>query len=103
MTFNKKITFQRDISAKDSSFTSHDWKDICKVWSNWVNVHGSEALIADSLQAQRVATVTIRYRKDIDEQCRILKDGIAYSIISIDNIRERNMLLELKVKAEVND
>ena len=102
MTFNKKITIQRLQRDGEGSFADEEWVDICKPWANWINVHGSEVWAVESVQAQKAATVTIRYRKDIDEQCRIIYNGIVYDIVSIDNIREQNRVLEMKVRAAVN-
>lgn len=102
MTFNKRITIQRLQRDGEGSFADEDWVNVCNPWANWVNVHGSEVWAVESVQAQKAATVTIRYRKDIDEQCRIVYNGVVYDIVSIDNIREQNRVLEMKVRAAVN-
>ena len=103
MTFNKKITIYRLQRDGEGSFADEERVNVCSPWANWVNVHGSEVWAAESVQAQKAATVTIRYRKDIDEQCRIVYNGIVYDIVSIDNIREQNRVLEMKVRAAVNE
>lgn len=101
MTFDKRITIQRFVRNGEGSFAKEDWQDICTVWANWINVHGSEVWAAESVQALKAATVTIRYRPDVNEQCRIFFDGIYYDIVSVDNIRQRNRALEIKVKAAI--
>lgn len=102
MTFDKRITIQRFVRNGEGSFAEEGWQDVCTVWANWVNVHGSEVWAAESVQALKPATVTIRYRSDVDEKCRILFNDVPYEIVSVDNIRQRNRALEMKVRASVN-
>jgi SPP1 family predicted phage head-tail adaptor len=71
---------------------------IATVWAKWVNVHGREAWDAQAAGAESAATVTIRYRSDINTTCAVEKDGVVYEIVSVDDIQERHELLELKVK-----
>ncbi len=68
------------------------------VYSRWINAHGTEAIQAQALQVQGLATVLIRYRADVNTRCVILKGSERYEILSIDNIQERNEYLELKVQ-----
>jgi SPP1 family predicted phage head-tail adaptor len=70
-----------------------------EVWSKWVNVHGVEVWAAQAEQAEQPATVLIRYQEDIDTTWVIVKDGINFEIVSIDDIRERHEYMELKVKS----
>lgn len=106
-----KIRIQRQKKTGSGSFAKSEWVDVGNdtaddeprfIFVKWVNVHGSEAWIAESVQAQRAATLTLRYRNDIDETCRILYGGRVYQIVSLDNIRETGQWLEIKVKAAVN-
>jgi len=93
------ITIQRRVTTPGvGGFTVQSWDDIATVWSKWVNVHGQEALQAAILQASGVATVTIRYRVGVDTSCAVLKGEERYEIISMDNIRDHNEYIELKVK-----
>lgn len=102
MTFDKRVIIQRFVRKGEGSFAEESWQDVCTVWANWINVHGSEVWAAESVQALKAATVTIRYRSDVDEKCRILFNGVLYEIVSVDNIRQRNRALEMKVRAAVN-
>lgn len=93
------ITLQnRTLTANTGGFASPAWADIATVWAKWVNLHGSEAWQAQSIQAIGSATVLIRYRSGIDETCAVLKGDVRYEILSIDNVRERGEYLELKVR-----
>lgn len=106
-----KIRIQRQKKSGIGSFAKIEWVDIGNeistdnpryIFAKWINVHGTEAWIADSVQAQRAATLTIRYREDVDESCRVLYDGKFYQIVSLNNVMETGQWLEIKVKAAVN-
>ena len=94
-----KITLQaRTVSEDAGGFETPTWSTIATVWSKWINVHGSEAWTAQSVQAEQPATVTIRYKSGIDTTCSVLKGLERFEIVSIDDIRERHEYLELKVR-----
>lgn len=82
-------------------FQSESWTELDTVWAKWVNVHGQEAIMAQSIGVVAAATVTIRYMEGIDLTCCVLKDSDRYEIISMDNYREKDQLIELKVKRMV--
>ena len=105
-----KIRIQRQVKTGTGSFATLSWIDIDNAASTdspkyipakWVNVHGTEAWTVSSLQAAAAATVTIRYRPDVLHGCKIVYRGITYDIVSIDNIRDREEFLEIKVTAAV--
>ena len=71
--------------------------------AKWENVHGSEAWVAESVQATAAATVSVWYDAQITRQCRVLDDaGIVYEIKSLDDIRREHRQIEMKVQASVN-
>lgn len=89
----------KTVTTNTGGFKVESWSVVvATVMAKWVNAHGSEVWTADMAGAQGAATVTIRYRSDIDESYAILKGSELWEIVSVDNIRERNELLELKVK-----
>ncbi len=89
---------KRTVTAGTGGFQSPGWTDLATVWAKWINVHGSEAWAANTVQAEMPATVLIRYRSDVDVTCAVLKGTNRYEIVSIDDIQERHEYLELKVK-----
>jgi len=106
-----KIRIQKQIKVGAGSFAKMVWVDLGNtadtdptryIYASWINVHGSEAWIANSVQAQLGATATIRYRDGVTPACRILLGSTIYQIVSLDNIHQRNQWLEIKVKAAVN-
>ncbi|MDD5367463.1 MAG: phage head closure protein [Anaerolineaceae bacterium] len=88
----------RTVSVETGGFPVPTWTKIADVWAKWVNVHGSEAWAAQSIEAEAAATVTIRHRNGIDTTCAVLLGTERYEIVSIDNIQQRNEYLELKVR-----
>ena len=105
-----RIRIQRKVSIGSGSFKAEEWVDIGNKaasdpprvkYAKWVGVHGSEAWVAESVQAERATTVTLRFDEQVNEACRILNGSIVYKIVSMDDIGQKHQWLELKVKAEV--
>ena len=67
-----------------------------------LDLGGSEKWAADSVQAVGGATVTVRYHPLITEQCRIIKDGAVYLIVSVNDPTQKRQWLQITVKAAVN-
>ncbi len=97
-----QITFQSETISKDAggaqkpAYTNVETAPT--VWALWVNDHGQESVQADAKVSEQRATVTIRYRSDVLEAWQILKDGSAWKILSIDQVRDRNRWTELRVE-----
>lgn len=92
------ILQERTVSTETGGYQVPAWVTIATVWSKWVNVHGQESWVAQSVGAEAAATVTIRYRDDVDTTCAVLKGSDRFEIVSIDDIQERHEYMELKVK-----
>jgi SPP1 family predicted phage head-tail adaptor len=93
------VTLQSRANDEDAGgFQSPDWSTIAVVLAKWTGVHGSEAWTAQTVQAQRAATVLIRWRSDVDETCAVLLGSDRYEIVSMDDIQARHEYLELKVR-----
>ncbi len=94
-----RITIEtRTASADAGGFPSASWTTLASVWAKWTNLHGSEVWAANAVQANEPATVLIRYRRDVDATCAVVKGGQRYEIVSLDNIRERGEYMEMKVQ-----
>lgn len=73
------------------------------ICAKWENVHGSEAWVANSVQATAPATVSVWYDARITRMCRVVDDsGTIYKITSIDDIRREHRQIEMKVQANIN-
>ncbi len=77
------------------------------VKAKWVNVHGTDVYQALSMELREPATLTMRFSPRITQECRIIKaedigknnqKDLYYEIISLDDIEERHMQLEIKVQ-----
>lgn len=89
---------EKAISTETGGFQVPDWDDTVEVWARWVNVHGAEVWQSKSVQAVSPATVLIRYYAGLDTTWSVVKDGVRYEIISVDDIGERHEYMELKVQ-----
>lgn len=97
--FRTRVTLQRRTIITDAGgFQRPGSEDIAMIWAKWINAHGSEVWTASSLQAEAAATVTMRYRNDVDATCLVKKGSDVFEIVSIDDIQERHEYIELKVK-----
>jgi SPP1 family predicted phage head-tail adaptor len=104
------IRIQVPIKDGEGSFAKTVWTDICSTDSptypfircKWEALKGAEKWTADSLQAVSPATVTIRYRADVTDRCRIICDGVTYSIVDISDPTQRKQWLQITVKTAVS-
>jgi SPP1 family predicted phage head-tail adaptor len=88
----------RTVTVGTGGFQTPTLTTLATVSAKWVNVHGSEVWAANAVNAMRAATVTIRYRDDIDETCVVVLDGENYEITSMDDIQQRHEYIEMKVQ-----
>lgn len=68
---------------------------------NWKSYGGTEVVSNDVLVIEDTATLVCWYDPDVQASCRVkrLTDGAVYEIVSEpENIEQRNMLLQFKVK-----
>jgi head-tail adaptor len=105
-----RIRILRPTVTGSGSTKKTEWVDICNpssatypyIYSCWEGAYGSRAYIANSVQAQRPAQVTVRYRPEITEQYRIINDGVTYEIISPHDPDQHRRWTTMNVKAAVN-
>lgn len=73
------------------------------VYVKWVNAHGSEVYEARMQKLREPATLTARYSPLIDGTLTVYRAGdpTPYEIISVDNVENRNLWLEIKVSRKV--
>jgi head-tail adaptor len=71
------------------------------VMCKWSNVHGTEVFDSMQLQLRDPATITTRYSPLLDDVTLIIyreADTRPYEVISIDNVEQRNVWLEIKAQ-----
>lgn len=69
----------------------------------WVNAYGREVLDAKQLGLVEPATLTMRYTPKLTTTCEIYKgkDTQPYEVISINDVENRHMWLEVRVQRKV--
>jgi head-tail adaptor len=91
-----------------NGYEQKEWKNVfgegvythCK----WINVHGIEVYEAQKIGLKEPATITLRYSSKITPVCQIYKkgDAVPFEIISVNDIMDRHVWLEIKVQRKVS-
>lgn len=68
----------------------------------WYPLGGAETWAAQAAQVIDAANVIIRYNATVTSMCRVVRDGIIYSIIAPNDPDQHRHWLKFKVKAAVN-
>ena len=97
-----RITFQQPTLVTDAggaqSETYANVPTNPTVWAKWVNAHGQESVNANAETFVQRATVTIRYRADVQTTWRLTLANATWKITSIDQVQHRNRWTELVVE-----
>lgn len=98
-----RITFQSPTISKTSGGAQTEtYANVATdptVWALWVNDHGQEGVASDAEKSSQRATVTIRHRSDVLATWQVLKDDVAWKLISPpDSVRGRNHWTVLRVE-----
>jgi head-tail adaptor len=101
-----RITFQQPTISKDAGGAQKQtWANVTSnptVWSRWIYPHGQELVSSDAKKSSLRATVSVRYRADIQASWRILRaDSTAWNIVAPpENVRDLNRWVEFVVEQE---
>jgi SPP1 family predicted phage head-tail adaptor len=98
-----RITFQQPTESKDAGGAQTQvYANVSTnptVWSKWVHDHGQESEQGNAIVAIARATVTVRYRSDIDPSWQILNNGLAWKIITPpENVQNQNQWTVFRVE-----
>ncbi len=94
-----RVLFQTATLTKDAGGAQIPaYVDLDAPLVKWVNAHGPETVSADASKAIKRATVTRRYHSGVSEISSIVKDGLRWQVVSVDDIQERHEYLELQVE-----
>lgn len=98
-----RVTFlNRKITVK-SGITKESWEPVFSCWAMVEPLSSREYWQAVAANREDEQRVTIRYRKGVEEQMRILFRDVAYNITSIINPNAMNIKLEMLMKSVVPD
>lgn len=100
---NTRVTLLSASIAKDPGGAQKaTWVDFATnkdVWAKVVYAHGSESVSSDALKNTSRATITIRYRDDVNAKCAVRVDGKVWKFVGTpDNILNRNQYLEMQAE-----
>lgn len=79
------------------------WAPICQTWARVQPLSGRALEVAQALHAEVTVKVTIRYRADVDETCRVVYRGTNYAVQYVLNPDEQNRELQLYCTTGVSD
>lgn len=105
--FTTPIRVQKRVSATVNGAPDISYQDANPAldFCGWKSKGGTETTESGKLVVMDTAEVTMWYRPDIDEKDQLLKNDdpkLAYDVVHVENVEERNMWLILKVKRAVN-
>jgi SPP1 family predicted phage head-tail adaptor len=91
-----RVVLQRkEITEDELKQQSEAWVDIATVWSAIEPLSGREYFAAKQVNAEVSAKITIRYRKDVSPDMRVIYDGRIFEVLSVINPKERRESLVL--------
>lgn len=99
-----KILVQESRGGTNSNgIEGETWEDAVTRYCKWVNAHGSEVFDAKQAGLSEFATLTMRYTEKVTPTCRVFKgsDPRPYEIISVNDVEDRHIWLEVKVHRKV--
>ena len=92
-----RVTIQGQTTAQDSYGEAvRTWADIASVWAEIAPIAGRELWAAQQTQATTTHRITLRYRSDLTQSCRLLFGTRIFgidSIISPEEAGERLVVL----------
>lgn len=98
------VRFVRIERGQDEDlFYQETERTVAQVFAKWVNVHGNEAFSDAMATLAEPATLTIRYCGGLAADQLVYKgdDPVPFEIISIDDVDNRRVWMEIHVKRQV--
>ena len=85
-----RVTLQKkEITEDDLKQQTENWMDVAAVWAAIEPLIGREYFAAQQVNAEVSARITIRYRKGIIPDMRVVFDDRVFDILSVINPKER--------------
>lgn len=67
----------------------------------WTNAHGTESIRDNLVAGVLTATIIVRWDPRIDATCRVMCDGEAWRITSVDDVRAQHRWMEITLERTV--
>lgn len=91
---DRRVVIQRAVRTTDTHGESViAWDSLATVWAKFEAGGGSETHLADRRQANQAATFTLRWLAGVMAEMRVLHDGDAWDIESVEEPDRRESLL----------
>jgi len=78
-----------------------NWTTFATQWASIEPIRGTQALIAQQIEAEMTHRLIIRYNASMTADCRVKTDGRIFTIVSVRDIDERRRHQELMCKEAV--
>lgn len=99
-----RITIERPAETRGQMGSQKKaWAPICQTWARVQPLSGRALEVAQALHAEVTVKITIRYRADVAETCRVLYRGTVYAVQYVLNPEEQNRELQLYCTTGVSD
>ena len=94
---NKRVELQSrdETTVNDLNEVTGSWSTQTTVWASIKPMNGKELFRAEQVKSSARTKITIRYYSSIDETWRVKYGTRIYDIEWIDNIDERNRVMEI--------
>tara|TARA_R100001510_G_scaffold31668_4_gene28321 strand:- start:1464 stop:1787 length:324 start_codon:yes stop_codon:yes gene_type:complete len=97
-----EVALQKPTNTTDAGGgITEEYTTLSNLYANIEQTRGSESLRQGQVKEKTTHIFTIRYRRDIGTNFRILYDSDAYNIKTIKNVDNRNRYLELECELGV--
>ena len=94
-----RITLERPITTTDSRGNRRTvWEAIATCWASMADVSGRDFYAAQAYQAQDTVTFGIRWRDNLDKECRVVHGGQHYQIEQINHLGYKRDFIHLKTR-----
>ena len=92
---HRVVLQKKEITEDELKQQSEVWTDIASVWASVEPVSGREYFAAGQVNSEISVKITIRYRKDVTPDIRMVFGGKVYELLSVINPKERSKALIL--------
>lgn len=99
------IGIQHRISTNVNGAIKITYSDAVISYCNWKGMGGTDSVQNGVVSVIDTATLVMWYTTDLSEKDRILKNNdstLAYEVENVEDIENRNIYLQVKVKRAVN-
>ena len=97
-----EVELQKPTNTRDAGGgITESYTTLSNLYADIKQTRGSESLRQGQVKEQTTHVFTIRYRRDIGTNYRILYDSDFYNIRNINNLDNRNRYLELECELGV--